>query len=65
MWKFGLTVAAGVVVSLLSGQAQAVPSCTNTDIVTSGTVVQGSFLGVAGNCVQAGDKIFEHLMFVG
>jgi hypothetical protein len=60
MWKFGLAAAAGVVVSLLSaGQAQAVPSCTGTTTtVTSGTVVPGSFLNTAGNCVQAGDKIF-------
>jgi hypothetical protein len=60
MWKLGLTVATGVVVSLLSaGQAQAVPSCTGTTTtVTSGTVVPGSFLNTAGNCVAAGDKIF-------
>lgn len=52
-------LAATAALTLLSGGAYAAPVCTGvTDVVTSGTVVQGSFLGVAGNCVQAGDKLF-------
>ena len=65
-WTFGLTVAAGMVTSLFAGQAQAAPTCTGTtQTVVSGTVVQGSFLNVAGNCVQAGDKIFGNFAGTG
>jgi len=70
MWKFGVTLAAGMIVSLFAGgQAQAVPTGPNcsgtTDTVTNGTVVQGSFLTVAGNCVAAGDKIFGNFSGTG
>jgi hypothetical protein len=66
MWKFGLTVAAGTVMTLFAGQAQAVPTCTGTTMtVISGTVVQGSFLGTAGNCVAAGDKVFGNFTGTG
>jgi hypothetical protein len=59
MWKFGVTLAAGMIVSLFAGQAQAIPTCADTMTVTTGTVVPGSFLVGAGNCVAAGDKIFS------
>ena len=70
MWKFGVTLAAGMIVSLFAGgQAQAVPTGPNcsgtTDTVTNGTVVEGSFLTVAGNCVAAGDKIFGNFSGTG
>ena len=61
MKRLTLAVVAGVagtLVSMFPGGASAALTCTNTDVVTSGTVVLGSFLGTAGNCVQAGDKIF-------
>ena len=52
--------------TLFSGGAYAAPTCTGiTDTVTSGTVVPGSFLGVAGNCVQAGDKLFGNFTGTG
>jgi len=63
MWKLGVTVGTGIMVSLLGGQAQAAVSCPGTTMtVTSGSSVPGSFLlagtGSSGNCVAAGDKIF-------
>jgi len=62
----GITIAAGAILSLFSAPAYAVPSCTGTtDVVSSGTVVQGSFLAVAGNCVSAGDKIFGNFSGTG
>ena len=63
-WTFGLAVAAGMVTSLFTGQAQAAPTCTSTTVVTSGTVVPGSQLG-AGACIQAGDKIFGNFAGTG
>ena len=65
-WTFGLAVAAGMVTSLFAGGAYAAPTCTGTtQTVVSGTVVPGSFLGVAGNCVQAADKIFGNFAGTG
>jgi PEP-CTERM motif len=63
-WTFGLAVAAGMVTSLFTGQAQAAPICTTTTVVTSGTVVPGAQLG-AGACIQAGDKIFGNFAGTG
>jgi len=59
MWKFGVTVAAGIIASLFAGQAQAVV-CTpgNTTTVGNGGNVSAAFLLTPGNCVAAGDKIF-------
>jgi hypothetical protein len=57
MWKFGVTVAAGTIVSLFAGQAQAVVCPSAPVTVTSGTSVAASTL-LAGGCVAAGDKIF-------
>jgi hypothetical protein len=59
MWKFGISVAAGIIAALLAGQAQAdAPVCTgtttNVGLSGSATLVQLS----GGNCVAAGDKIF-------
>jgi len=60
MWKLGVTVAAGTIVSLFAAQAQAAPTfCTGTtDTVASGGSVTAAFLLTAGNCVLAGDKFF-------
>jgi hypothetical protein len=59
MWKFGVTVAAGVTLSLFAGQAQAAVVCTGiTDTVANGGSVTAAFLLTAGNCVNAGDKTF-------
>jgi PEP-CTERM motif len=59
-------LAATAALPLLSGGAYAAPTCTGTtDNVASGTVVQGSFLAVPGNCVQAGDKIFGNFTGTG
>ena len=52
------TVAAGMVMSLFAGRAKPRRLAPVRRDVTSGTVVPGTFLGVAGNCMQAGDKIF-------
>ena len=66
MKRLTLAVAAGALVSLFAGGAYAAPTCTGTtDIVTSGTVVLGSFLAGPGNCVQAGDKIFGNFSGTG
>ena len=61
--KFGVTVGAGIIVSLFGGQALAAVSCPGTtSTVASGASVPGSFLLTgtvsSGNCVAAGDKIF-------
>jgi hypothetical protein len=59
-------VAATAALTLLSGGANAAPVCTGTtDVVTSGTVVLGSFLSTPGNCVQAGDKLFGNFSGTG
>ena len=60
MWRFGVLVAAGTVVSLFAGQAQAAPVlCSGTtDTVASGDSVTAAFLLTPGNCVLAGDKFF-------
>jgi PEP-CTERM motif len=60
----GALAAAGTVMSLFAGQAQAAPTCTTTTVVSSGTVVPGSGLG-AGDCIQAGDKIFGNFSGTG
>jgi hypothetical protein len=60
----GALAAAGTVMSLFAGQAQAAPTCTTTTTVTSGTVVPGSGLG-AGDCIQAGDKVFGNFSGTG
>jgi hypothetical protein len=63
MWKFGLTVAAGILASLFAGQAQAAPTCTSMQTVTSGQGVASNTLinpggGSSGLCIIAGDKLF-------
>jgi hypothetical protein len=60
MWKFEVLMAAGTIVSLFAGQAQAAPVlCSGTtDTVTSGQSVDETFLLTPGNCVLAGDKFF-------
>jgi hypothetical protein len=64
MTKYGFIVAGvtGLVASLLSGQAYAVPSCTSTITITTITSEADSALG-AGVCVAAGDKIFGNFNF--
>jgi hypothetical protein len=58
-WKFGLTVAAGMVMSLLAGQAQAALTCTTTiDLGDAGGTVSGTTILTPGICVHAGDKTF-------
>jgi len=59
MWKFGVTLTAGVLAALLSGQARAAaPVCTGTTtpLGLSGSANLAQLSG--GNCVSAGDKIF-------
>lgn len=60
MWKVGVTLVAGTIVSLFAGQAQAGPAfCTSMTMpVTSGQSVDETFLLTPGNCVLAGDKFF-------
>jgi hypothetical protein len=58
---FALTGAAGLLAFLfVSAQAAAAPICTGTtDTFTDGNgSVTDAFLSTAGNCVQAGDKLF-------
>ena len=65
-WTFGLTVAAGMVVSLLAGQARAAaPVCTagTTNLGLSGAFVLGDVTG--NHCVEAGDKIFGNFSGTG
>jgi len=65
MWKFGVTAAAGVIVSLFGGQAQAV-TCTGTPItVANGGTVLAATLLTAGTCVNAGDKTFGQFAAAG
>jgi hypothetical protein len=60
----GITIAAGTILSLFSGQAQATPTCTTFITATSGFAIAGSSVitlatGMSnGTCVDAGDKIF-------
>jgi hypothetical protein len=56
MWKFGVTVAAGIIGSLFAGQAQAVVCTGTTTTVANGGTVTAAFLLTPGNCVNAGDK---------
>ena len=59
-------LAATAALTLFSGGAYAAPTCTGTTlIVPSGTVVPGAFLGGAGNCVEAGDKLFGNFTSTG
>jgi len=59
MWKFGVTVAAGIIAALFGGQAQAVVcGAGQTVTVANGGVVPGTTLLTAGTCVNAGDKTF-------
>jgi hypothetical protein len=58
MWKFGVTVAAGIIGSLFAGQAQAVVCTGTTTTVANGGNASAAFLLTPGNCVAAGDKIF-------
>jgi hypothetical protein len=52
-------LAAGLAISLFSGQAQAAPTCSVTiDLGTVGGSIAGSTLLADGTCVIAGDKIF-------
>jgi hypothetical protein len=58
MWKFGVTVAAGIIGSLFAGQAQAVVCTGTTTTVANGGNASAAFLLTPGNCVAAGDKTF-------
>jgi hypothetical protein len=63
MWRFGVTIAAGIVTSLFVGQAQAALVCSSTQTVASGQGIASSTLvnaggGSTGLCIDAGDKIF-------
>ena len=63
MWKFGVTVAAGIIASLLAGQAQAAPICSNTiDLGDAGGTVFGQVLLTTGTCVHTGDKTFGNFL---
>jgi hypothetical protein len=55
----------GIAVALLSGQANALPSCGGTTMTfpTGVGVVTDAFLATAGNCVQAQDKLFGNFNF--
>jgi len=58
---FSCLTAAGIIVSLFAGQAQAAPPlfCTGTTTtVANGGSVTAAFLLTPGNCVEAGDKFF-------
>jgi hypothetical protein len=62
-WKFGLTVAAGIITSLFVCQAQAAPTCTSIQTVTSGQGIASNTLinpdgTSSGLCISAGDKLF-------
>jgi hypothetical protein len=58
-WKFGLTVAAGMAMSLFAGGAYAAPTCARTtDLGDAGGTIAGSTLLTAGTCVHTGDKTF-------
>ena len=63
MRKFGLILAgaAGLVASMMSGQAYAV-TCTTTTTVPTNTTEAFTALGT-GVCVQAGDKLFGNFTF--
>jgi PEP-CTERM motif len=64
MRKFGVILAGatGLVVSLMSGQASAVPTCTSTITIGIITSEPDSALG-SGVCVAVGDKIFGSFNF--
>jgi hypothetical protein len=64
-WKLGVTAAVGLMVSLFAGHAQATPTCTTTQTVANGGSVTAKFLTTAGNCVEAGDKIFGDFAVTG
>ena len=53
-----LGLGTGLAMALLAGGAYAAPTCTNTVTVANGGTVTDAFLLTAGNCVNAGDKIF-------
>jgi PEP-CTERM motif len=61
----GTFAAAGMVVSLFAGQAQAAPTCTTTVVATSGESFTAAQLGTAGFCVQAADKVFGNFSGTG
>jgi PEP-CTERM motif len=63
MWKFGVSIAVGIIASLFAGQVQAAPTCTSTTTVTSGQGIPSNTLinpggGSSGLCIIAGDKLF-------
>lgn len=62
IWKFGATVAAGIIASLFAGQASAAPTCTTTLTATNGGLIADSALGT-GVCVQAADKLYGNFAF--
>jgi hypothetical protein len=65
MWKVRIAVAAGIMASVFAGQAQAVPTCTNTITVANGGAVPVTTLVTPGNCFNAGDKIFGNFVDTG
>ena len=62
MWKFGVTLAAGMVVSLFAGSSasRARHNCSG-----GGTVTRDGAWIVPGACVEAGDKIFGNFSVSG
>jgi hypothetical protein len=64
MRKFGLGLAgaAGLLLSVIGGQAQAVPSCSSTITVANGQSVLETSLG-PGVCVSAADKLYGNFAF--
>ena len=63
--KFGVALGAGIIVSLLGGQAHAVTCGGTTMTVGTGDSVTAAFLLTPGNCVAAGDKIFGQFDITG
>lgn len=63
MWKFGVSLAVGIIASLFAGQVQAAPTCSSTTTVTSGQGIASNLLinpngTSSGLCISAGDKLF-------
>jgi len=58
--------AAAAALAMAATPALAMPSCTGTtQTVTSGQSVATTFLTTAGNCVEAGDKVFGDFSVTG
>jgi len=61
-----LMLAATAIAALSAAPAIAMPTCTGTtQTVNSGDTVTTAFLTTAGNCVEAGDKVFGDFAVTG